>query len=333
MRRGRLVLFSCAASSQRMIGSAFFPTALMRSRAAPQPFRAAGLLPWQSRLHMSGGTGSYEEETPAWVTQAAQDNEFVENLEPKAPKNQQVPLHEREVRPIGVFEATLEMPKGTCSGCGARYQCTDIGAPGYVPEHVLAERVAAVKMDSQGIKVKGAVCQRCHGLRHNNKLPANTLRAGLGDESHEELRSEHFIRLLSDISTRRCVVVAIVDLFDFHGSLVPELPTVVGKDNDLILVGNKFDLLPPNTNVKATERWMRAEARKANLSQLHSVHLVSCRTVTMPAVTAASLIYSTDAEITRKSPAPRVCRRYRCLLSTASTPAHRLYSCPRWKNT
>jgi ribosome biogenesis GTPase A len=86
--------------------------------------------------------------------------------------------------------------------------------------------------------------------------------------------------MLRDIAKTRCVVVAIVDLFDFHGSLVPDLRSVVGEDNTLILVGNKLDLLPNGIEQKRIEMWVRAESRKARLPELHSVHLVSCKSGT-----------------------------------------------------
>jgi len=45
-----------------------------------------------------------------------------------------------------------------------------------------------------------------------------------------------------------------------------------------VLVGNKVDLLPDGIDDKRIERWVRAEARKAALPPLHSLHLVSCKT-------------------------------------------------------
>ena len=53
----------------------------------------------------------------------------------------------------------------------------------------------------------------------------------------------------SDISRRRCVVVAIVDLFDFHGSLMPQLGHIVGSSNPVVMVANKLDLLPAGVQV------------------------------------------------------------------------------------
>ena len=176
------------------------------------------------------------------------------------------------------FAAMLEVPRGVCVGCGARFQTEDEAAPGFTPAHVLEERMATRESGPKRM----AVCQRCHGLRYQNRLPVDALRVGADATTHAELQPEHFIGLLRTIAKQRCVVIAIVDLFDFHGSLVPNLSLVVGN-NPLILVGNKFDLLPTGVDAKSVERWVRSEARKASVPAPASVHLVSCKTgVGMP---------------------------------------------------
>ena len=147
-------------------------------------------------------------------------------------------------RASSALEALLEMPRSMCSGCGARFQAEDEEAPGFVPGSVLEERSAKVTEDGNKVARKTPLCQRCHGLRYQNRLPQDALRVGTGAAVHKELQPEHFLRLLRDIATRRCVVVAIVDLFDFHGSLVPDLASVVGS-NELILVANKERARPP----------------------------------------------------------------------------------------
>jgi len=120
------------------------------------------------------------------------------------------------------------------------------------------------------------VCQRCHGLRYQNRLPTDALR--VGEAAHAGLQPKYFLSLLREVSRRRCAVVVIVDLFDFHGSLVPQLPQIVGPENPVIMVANKLDLLPKGIQRPPIERWIRAECRKASLPALHSLHLVSCKT-------------------------------------------------------
>ena len=186
------------------------------------------------------------------------------------------PLPKPKRRQEPALEAAFEIPRGQCSGCGARFQFEDGGAPGFVPEAAYEKQLAAAS-DKTSLTRGSPLCQRCHGLRFQNKLPAEALRVG-GEATHAELQPDYFVRLLRDISRRRCVVIAIVDLFDFHGSLVPDLPNVVGDDNTLILVGNKLDLLPEGIMHKRIESWVRKESRKARLPPLSSVHLVSCKT-------------------------------------------------------
>ena len=45
---------------------------------------------------------------------------------------------------------------------------------------------------------------------------------------HEELQPEHFRELLRGLARRRCLVIAVVDLFDFDGSFTPDLAAIVG---------------------------------------------------------------------------------------------------------
>ena len=44
---------------------------------------------------------------------------------------------------------------------------------------------------------------------------------------HEELQPEHFRELLRGLARRRCLVIAVVDLFDFDGSFTPDLAAIV----------------------------------------------------------------------------------------------------------
>ena len=177
-------------------------------------------------------------------------------------------------RPAEELAAALEVPDGVCQGCGSKFQAHEESLPGYVPEHVLEGGAGR----SAELKPKAVICQRCHGLRYKNALPTDALRVRTDDASPAELRPERFRQLLRGIARKRCVVVAIVDVFDFHGSLVPDLPQMIGDENPLVLVANKADLLPPAVSAAAVERWVRAECRSVGLPAAHSLHLVSCKT-------------------------------------------------------
>lgn len=194
-----------------------------------------------------------------------------------------------------LLQAVVEMPQGFCTGCGVRFQSENELAPGYVPSSVLEtsliHRDATPSEVSDEVivgkpkKARQVTCQRCHALRYQNSLPADTLRVGGGRPSddpeacgHEELSPSHFRALLRSLRTRQCVIVCVVDLFDFHGSLVPELSTIVGEGNPLMLVANKKDLIPKGVKSAAIERWIRSECRRASLPPLHFLDLVSAKT-------------------------------------------------------
>jgi len=169
-----------------------------------------------------------------------------------------------------------------------------------VPASVLEERTASRReaSDPQAPLVgrskptpRQAICQRCHTLRYQNRLPADTLRVASPisrDEAEAgpaQLQPDYFRDLLRTLYRRSCVVVCLVDLFDFHGSLIPDLPSIVGSSSLLVLVGNKVDLLPEGTNLRMLERWVRTECRRANMPPIHSLDLVSCTTgAGMPAL-------------------------------------------------
>ena len=104
-------------------------------------------------------------------------------------------------RPAGSapLQAAIEMPRGFCCGCGVRFQANDEAAPGYLPASVLQQRLAPSSEEEQGGVGGGggaeaeagaarppsrprreAVCQRCHSLRYQNRLPSDGLRVGGG---------------------------------------------------------------------------------------------------------------------------------------------------------
>jgi hypothetical protein len=278
MRGRRLVLLTCAASHRALVGS-LLPGAgparrvvYMRHRALSARATAGSdpELPVSSEWQPPPGFVDWEDEEDQPPALSAGPDEL------DGPSRSPPPYK----RPQPSLAAALETPRGQCSGCGARFQFEDGAAPGFVPQAAFEKRLARTEHDGAAVAPKqkdSPLCQRCHGLRFQNRLPVDALRVG-GEATHAELQPDYFVRLLRDIARKRCVVVAIVDLFDFHGSLVPDLAAIVGTESPLVLVGNKVDLLPDGIDDKRIERWVRAEARKAALPPLHSLHLVSCKT-------------------------------------------------------
>ncbi|WP_442878047.1 ribosome biogenesis GTPase YqeH [Carnobacterium sp.] len=129
-----------------------------------------------------------------------------------------------------------------CIGCGAVIQTTDKDAPGYTPESAL----------KKGLEQEEVYCQRCFRLRHYNEI----------QDVH--LTDDDFLKLLNEIGTEDALIVNVVDIFDFNGSLIPGLHRFVGN-NPVLLVGNKVDLLPKSLKRGKMTQWLRERAFEEGL--------------------------------------------------------------------
>nr|WP_040948340.1 ribosome biogenesis GTPase YqeH [Gorillibacterium massiliense] len=120
-----------------------------------------------------------------------------------------------------------------CEGCGVALQTDDPGRIGYVPEQALAK-----------IPV---ICQRCFRIKHYNEVSGVTL------------NQDDFLKILGAIAATNSLVVHIVDIFDFEGSLIAGLQRFIGN-NPVLLVVNKIDLLPKVTNLNRIRNWVQKQA-------------------------------------------------------------------------
>lgn len=141
------------------------------------------------------------------------------------------------------------MNANKCAGCGVALQIEDAGRPGFVPE-VARER-------------DPVICQRCFRIKHYN------------DASSVAIDQDDFLRLLGGIAQTDSLVVHIVDLFDFEGSMISGLQRFVGH-NPVLLVVNKIDLLPRVTNWNRLRNWVQRQA-KANGLKVADIVLCSAR--------------------------------------------------------
>lgn len=131
-----------------------------------------------------------------------------------------------------------------CIGCGSKLQAKNPQQAGYLPASALKK----AKEDANA----NVYCQRCFKLRHYNEMtPVN-------------LHNDDFLALLNTLSRKRALIVNVVDLFAFSSSLFPSLQRFIGH-NDLILVGNKFDLFPLNSRQGKIKDWIRQEANRAGI--------------------------------------------------------------------
>ncbi|WP_336822583.1 ribosome biogenesis GTPase YqeH [Sporosarcina sp. USHLN248] len=134
-----------------------------------------------------------------------------------------------------------------CIGCGIPIQTDNPKLEGYAPPSSLEK--------------EDVVCQRCFRLRNYNELQPVSLS---GDD---------FLTILNGIGEKEGLIIKIVDIFDFNGSWINGLHRFVGN-KDILLIGNKADILPKSVNRNKLVHWMKTESAKLGLKPV-DVKLVS----------------------------------------------------------
>ena len=129
-----------------------------------------------------------------------------------------------------------------CIGCGSIIQTDRPGELGYTPQSAL----------EKGLESGEVYCQRCFRLRHYNEI------------QDVSLTDDDFLRLLNELGQKDALIVNVVDIFDFNGSLIPGLHRFVG-DNPVLLVGNKVDILPKSLKKPKMIQWMTERAHEVGL--------------------------------------------------------------------
>lgn len=130
-----------------------------------------------------------------------------------------------------------------CIGCGAQLQSTEENKAGYVPSSVL-------KRSSS--ELQEIYCRRCFRLRHYNEV------------SDVELTDDDFLRMLNEISSKDALIVNLVDIFDFNGTVVSGMQRFAGN-NPLIIVGNKVDLVPNVISKGKIRQWLTEQVQSVGL--------------------------------------------------------------------
>ncbi|GAP02983.1 GTP-binding protein YqeH [Fructobacillus pseudoficulneus] len=131
-----------------------------------------------------------------------------------------------------------------CIGCGALMQVKDPNGVGYLPMSALRKALASEQL----------LCQRCFRLRHYNEIQP------------VDLTDDDFAKLLHQVSENHALIVYVVDLFDFSGSTIPGLPRFVGKDNPILVVANKVDLLPKSLKEHKLKAWVQGQLKEQGIN-------------------------------------------------------------------
>ncbi|RFU66176.1 ribosome biogenesis GTPase YqeH [Bacillus sp. V59.32b] len=148
-----------------------------------------------------------------------------------------------------------------CIGCGVKVQTEDPKELGYTPKSALEK--------------ESIICQRCFKLKHYNEV------------QDVSLTDDDFLKILNEVGQTDSLIVKIVDIFDFNGSWLPGLHRFVGK-NDVLLIGNKADLLPKSVKHNRVIHWMKESAKELGLSPI-DVMLVSANKGSNIAEAAAAI--------------------------------------------
>lgn len=165
-------------------------------------------------------------------------------------------------------EGTGQAP--SCSGCGIRLQSDSADKPGYIPASAAAR--------------EPAVCQRCFRIKHYN------------DAASPAVDQDDFLRLLAGIGGTDSLVVHIVDLFDFEGSIISGLQRFVGN-NPVLLVVNKIDLLPKSTNFNRLRNWVQKQAKAQGLRTVDVVLCSAAKRTGFDRVIEAIQTYRTGRDV------------------------------------
>ncbi|CAH1219467.1 putative protein YqeH [Paenibacillus allorhizoplanae] len=125
-----------------------------------------------------------------------------------------------------------------CAGCGIGLQTEVKSKLGFIPEVALQK--------------EPLICQRCYRIKHYNESSSITL------------QQDDFLKLLGHVGQTKALVVKIVDIFDFEGSMISSLARFIGN-NPVLLVVNKIDLLPKVTNANKIINWVQRRVKEENL--------------------------------------------------------------------
>lgn len=135
-----------------------------------------------------------------------------------------------------------------CIGCGAPIQTTDKDKLGYTPKSAL----------EKGLVTGEVYCQRCFRLRHYNEI------------TDVHISDDEFLKLLHEVGDSDALVVNVVDIFDFNGSVIPGLPRFV-SGNDVLLVGNKKDILPKSVKSSKVTHWLMERAHEEGMRPVDAI--------------------------------------------------------------
>eukprot|EP00871_Galdieria_phlegrea_P001379 jgi/Galph1/2241/GphlegSOOS_G872.1 len=174
------------------------------------------------------------------------------NTKSKYLEQEQVALEQQQkeekkslVKEFYKYPVFIQQRQGICVGCGTQLQTENRDAIGYVQPYKLE-------------KNQNVICERCRVMSHHTTVDDN-LRIGASEEqTNKDIQKtlKLFEERLESICSKRCIIVYMVDIFDFDGSFISKLPSIVQKI--LLYV------------------WVKKQCAARGLTKIHRIHLISC---------------------------------------------------------
>ena len=178
----------------------------------------------------------------------------------------------------------------TCSGCGTILQCTNVHMQGYIPREKLegvdgpslASKNIAENVLDDGAEDEEEVCERSDSTQKNNQLTCKRCFSlkHYNTALNVTLQADDYLHHLSHLGDKRALILLVVDVIDFPGSLFPSLHILISPTSRVLVVANKADLLPKDTNRNSLEGSLLDECEHSGLSSsaLSGVIFTSVRT-------------------------------------------------------
>jgi len=136
-------------------------------------------------------------------------------------------LTDDEIFRYGTSDEKAPASAVPCGSCGAILHCNDPKLPGFVPTEIFKG-----KSEEQ---LRHVICQRCYVMREYNVA----LKMSVSPKDYP--------KTIQHLHTKRAIILLVVDLLDFPGSVWPNIVDLLGTNKRIILVGNKADLLPQDS--------------------------------------------------------------------------------------
>ncbi|XP_078717474.1 nitric oxide-associated protein 1 isoform X2 [Lampetra fluviatilis] len=214
----------------------------------------------QLQLAEAAGEGRDTRQQQRWVSDPVVTD--VDFPLPTLPSKKKKPRKVHEHKVVGTTDGSVAASDTPCAGCGARLHCLDPERPGFVPSEKFKEVAGAL---SDG------VCQRCHLLVHHSMA----LRV--------RVEEDEFKRIIAQVRHRGVLVLCMVDVLDLPNTIIPDLVDLVGDNKSIFVLGNKIDLVPPDSRgylKRLRERLveMCAQVGMCPGRNIKGVHLISAKT-------------------------------------------------------